>query len=107
MKSLQNLIESGALNQPQQKLAKQLFTRLNRFNHIFNKAEHKLDKFVQSCGNTDKAFDRLDDAFTLAGKGKSDGLFKTVQNVKGFNITLEGSVVNGVPRSATAFIRMR
>lgn len=95
--------QSGILNPAQQAIAKQAITRLNKINHIFNKAEHKLGDFVESCGSNRKAFDKLEHAFKKVAKGRSDGVFEASINIDGFNITVRGSVVNGLPKIGTAF----
>ena len=105
-KALQDLLSSGALNPAQTQIARHGVTRLNTIKHIFGKPTHKLDDFVKACGNNQgKALDNLNDAFSAVTKGRPDGLIgDVIIKVKGFDITVRGAVVGGVPKLATAFI---
>ena len=65
---------------------------------------HKLDDFVKACGNKDKAFDKLEDAFANAVKDRSDGRIEIIIRANGFDITVRGAIVSGAPKIGTAFI---
>ena len=104
-RGLQNFLNSGGLNPAQTQIARQGLARLNKIKHIFDKKAHKLDDFVEACGDQSKAFDNLNDAFKQLAKDRQDGLIRdAVVKVRGFEITVRGAVVDGVPKISTAFI---
>ena len=78
----------------------------NKANHIFGKAAHNLDPLVSAMGgeeNTIRAV--LNEA---NGSFPSSGVFNesmVTANVAGYIVCLRGSVINGVPKLGTMFIR--
>lgn len=75
----------------------------NKAHHIFDVAKHKLDSVVEASGGKAEAFQALQKATSEATQGLS-GQFKTVVQVAGHNVTVEGAVVNGTARIGTAYI---
>jgi len=78
----------------------------NKVVHIFGNPRHKLDEVVTAVGSREEAF-RMLQRQTQAAVGR-DGLtdtFETVVNIKGYDVTVRGKVVDGTTRIGTAFRR--
>ncbi|MBO0664124.1 hypothetical protein LQ948_15935 [Jiella sp. MQZ9-1] len=79
----------------------------NKVDHIFGDKQlqkHKLDQYLESFdGDKAQAYRALQNATRNAVRATS-GPFQTVVRSNGFNVTVRGAVVNGVPRLSTAFI---
>ncbi|MGX5203189.1 hypothetical protein [Aliikangiella sp. IMCC44632] len=96
-----NLYHSSALTPAQQIVARNAIKRLNKINHIFGKARHKLDDLVEACGSEAKAFDKLNEAAQAALKNgrlnlKNGINTETVVTVNGVDVVLVGGrVING------------
>ena len=78
----------------------------NRLNHIFGKAQHNLGPLLQQfSGSQEAAFDALKTATEVAVNAKSlTGVFETVVQVGGLQVTVRGAVVSGAIKIGTAFI---
>ena len=80
----------------------------NKINHIFNKKEHKLDKFLENFQNNPKqAYDVTIDALKeeiSAGKLPNNFTNGYKINVDGFEIEVRGVIKNGKPEIGTIFI---
>lgn len=77
---------------------------VNKLNHIFGQAKHKLDDFVAALGSREVAYDALQKGTQAAvGAQKITGKFEIKVVVNGFAITVRGIVVDGVARIGTAF----
>lgn len=79
----------------------------NKLAHIFGKAEHNLDPFVNSFGGSqDDAFRALQTEFSnVAGNYTNQQLNQGVQVVvNGYSVTVRGAIVDGTARIGTAFI---
>jgi RHS repeat-associated protein len=81
----------------------------NQANHVFGAksiGRHKLDSVLNAFqGNKIAAFNALEGAAQqLANQGMIKGVFQTVVQVGGHDVTVRGAVVNGTARVATAFI---
>jgi RHS repeat-associated protein len=74
----------------------------NKLNHIFNNPDHNLDALVNQLGGQENAFNALEGA--VQGQGLPNGVFSTVVDVGGSQVTVTGIVINGVARIGTAFI---
>jgi hypothetical protein len=77
---------------------------LNTIHHIFAKPGHNLSGLVQQFGSPAAAYAALEETTTaqVVAKGLT-GQFKEVVNVGGTNVTVEGKVIDGVVRIATAY----
>jgi hypothetical protein len=79
----------------------------NKVDHIFSEKQiqkHKLQDFLKSFnGDKAKAYQALQNAARNTVSTQS-GPFQAVVNVNGFNVTVRGSVMNGIARLSTAFI---
>jgi len=80
----------------------------NKLNHIFGKAGHNLDDVVMAAGSREAAFGAMErgtQAALDAGKLATDshGVFRTVVNVGGADVTVKGTVVEGVARIGSAW----
>lgn len=71
--------------------------------HIFNKAQHNLGPLVSRLGGQENTVRAVLNA--LNGKLPSVGTFERVVDVGGQAVVVRGSVVNGVPKIATMFIK--
>jgi hypothetical protein len=80
---------------------------LNKLNHIFNNLEHGLQGFVESFGSQNAAYDALKRAAQrgIEAQGLLGGTFKVVGDVGGVNVTITGTVTNGVARVGTAYVQ--
>jgi len=79
---------------------------LNKLYHIFGNAEHNLDGFLKGfAGDQAKAFGAIQSATQqqVTAQGIT-GVFEQVITVDGSQITVRGTVVNGVVQIGTAFI---
>ena len=80
----------------------------NKINHIFNKKEHKLDKFLENFQNNPKqAYDVTIDALKeeiSAGKLPNNFTNGYKINVDGFEIEVRGVIKNGKSEIGTMFI---
>jgi hypothetical protein len=79
----------------------------NKLTHIFGKAEHNLDPFVNSFGGSqDDAFRALQTEFSnVAGNYTNQQLNQGIQVVvNGYTVTVRGAIVDGTARIGTAFI---
>lgn len=74
----------------------------NKLNHIFNNPDHNLDALVNQLGGQENAFNALESA--VQSQGLPNGVFSTVVDVGGSQVTVTGNVINGVARIGTAFI---
>lgn len=74
----------------------------NKLNHIFNNPEHNLDGVVNQFGSQQNAFNALQNA--VQAQELPDGLFNTVVNVGGSNVTVTGNVIDGAVNVGTAYI---
>lgn len=74
----------------------------NKLAHIFDNPAHNLGPVVNAMGGEANAFNAIESA--VQAQGLSNGLFTTVVNVGGSNVTVTGVVINGVARIGTAFI---
>jgi RHS repeat-associated protein len=74
----------------------------NKLHHIFDNPAHNLDQLVDQLGGQQQAFDALQNA--VQGQGLPDGLFNTVVNVGGIDVTVTGNVINGVANIGTAYV---
>jgi uncharacterized protein RhaS with RHS repeats len=76
----------------------------NKATHIFGKAAHKLDPLVTKLGGQKNTFRAVLNAAN--GKLPSSGVFTDIiVNVGGYNVYLRGSVINGIPKLGTMFIK--
>ena len=80
----------------------------NKINHVFNKKDHKLDKFLENFQNNPKqAYDVTIDALKeeiSAGKLPNNFTNGYKINVDGFEIEVRGVIKNGKPEIGTMFI---
>ena len=81
---------------------------ITKINHIFNKKDHKLDKFLENFQNNPKqAYDVTIDALKeeiSAGKLPNNFTNGYKINVDGFEIEVRGVIKNGKPEIGTMFI---
>jgi len=79
----------------------------NKIHHIFSKSQHKLGNLLcKFNGNERKTFNAIYNAtFKQVKKKGIIGTFETVVKVQGQNVTVRGSVVNGIVRIGTIFIK--
>lgn len=80
----------------------------NKLNHIFGKAVHNLDDVVSAAGSREAAFGAMErgaQSALDAGKLTTDsrGLFETVVNIGGVDVSVRGAVVDGVARIGSAW----
>ena len=76
----------------------------NKVTHVFGKAAHNLDPLVTQLGGHENTFRAVLNAAN--GRLPSSGMFKDVMvNVLGHDVYLRGSVINGVPKIGTMFIK--
>ena len=76
----------------------------NKVQHIFGKAAHNLQPLVSKLGGHENTFRAVLNAAN--GKLPSSGIFKDIiVNVGGYDVYLRGSVINGVPKLGTMFIK--
>jgi RHS repeat-associated protein len=71
--------------------------------HIFDKAQHNLGPLVSKLGGQENTVRAVLNA--LNGKLPSVGTFETTVTVAGESVVVRGSVVGGVPKIGTMFIR--
>jgi RHS repeat-associated protein len=79
---------------------------INKANHVFGKSEHNLNGLLKKySGNTVKAYRGITDATQkYVKKNNITENFETILKVKGYNVTIRGTVINGMARISTAFI---
>ena len=71
--------------------------------HIFNKAGHNLEPLVSKLGGQENTVRAVLGA--LNGKLPSVGTFERVVDVGGQSVVVRGSVVGGIPKIGTMFIK--
>jgi RHS repeat-associated protein len=76
----------------------------NKLNHLFGKPQHNLGPVVQQFGSQQAAYNAIEQALNAQVPGGGTGPFSTVVNVGGYNVTVTGAYVNGVPRIGTAYV---
>jgi RHS repeat-associated protein len=79
----------------------------NKFGHIFDQAKHGLEPLVEDFGGRQQAFNAIYKAFAqrIAAQGSYvTGSEITVQ-VGSYNVTVTGTVVKGIARIGTFFIK--
>jgi hypothetical protein len=79
----------------------------NKLKHIFGKPEHNLGNFLKKFGgDQEKAYKALEGVTQkYVNINNITGNFKDiVVNVNGIDITVRGTVINGVAKIGTAFI---
>lgn len=106
---LQRIKNLGRKNKPEEKppIPRKLDpefeynTRPERLDHVFAD-KHKLDGVVQRAGGREEAMSEILDG--LKGNVPDQGVFETVVDASGENVTVRGFVDNGVIKIGTAFI---
>ncbi len=76
----------------------------NKLNHIFGNPAHNLDPVVQQFGSQADAYNALQQAVGDQLGSGGTGTYSTVVNVGGYDVTVTGAYVDGVPRIGTAYI---
>ncbi|MEA3091928.1 MAG: filamentous hemagglutinin [Caballeronia sp.] len=77
----------------------------NKLNHIFGNASHNLESLAQQLGSQENAFGAIQSATQAAfNSGGLTGVFETVVDVGGTQVTVRGAVVDGAVKIGTAFI---
>ena len=78
----------------------------NKLEHIFGQTRHNLDVLVSFYGSETTAYNAVYDAFSSVAPNYSNAqLNRGIQiMVNGFNITVRGNMVDGVPKIGTFFI---
>jgi hypothetical protein len=78
----------------------------NKLDHIFGQARHNLNPVVNAYGNREAAYNAVYSEFSrVAGNYTNAQLNRGIQvSVRGFNITVRGTIVDGVARIGTFFI---
>ena len=74
-----------------------------KVSHIFTKAQHNLQQLVSRLGGQENTVRAVLNA--LSGKLPSIGRFERVVNIGGESVVVRGSVVNGVPKIGTMFVK--
>jgi RHS repeat-associated protein len=100
---LEATIVNTTLTATRQGIAKTLSTS-NDIKHILQ-AKHKLDLLLPKTGGGLNIIRRLYLSLGKSGKLPSTGKFEITVNIYGYDVTIRGAVVNGVPRIGTAFIK--
>jgi hypothetical protein len=75
----------------------------NKLNHLFAKQQHGLDGLVEHYGSQGAVVEQMYRG--LSGVTPRDGLFSVTRTIGGEAVTIDGRVVNGIPRIGTAYIR--
>jgi RHS repeat-associated protein len=83
---------------------KHLILDKNKMHHIFAKAAHNLSPLVLKSGGYNNTIKVILTKLNRTGKLPASGRFKEIVHVNGFNVTVEGSMINGVPRIGTMYI---
>ena len=78
-------------------------TDLNKMRHIFQ-MKHNLTPLIKVAGSESNAVRRLYLSLGQAGGLPSAGEFVKTLKIYGYDVTVKGAVVDGIPRIATAFI---
>jgi RHS repeat-associated protein len=76
----------------------------NKVAHIFGQAKHGLDGVAKAMGGEAKALQAIEKATVKAVDASKDGVFKTVVNVGGQEVTVTGKIVAGEVKVGTAYI---
>jgi RHS repeat-associated protein len=81
----------------------------NKLHHIFGNPQHKLGPLLnQFGGNQQAAFEAVQNAAQAAIQQQGiTGKYKIVVNVAGLDVTVKGTVMNGVARIGTFYIPLR
>lgn len=77
----------------------------NKLNHLFAKQEHGLDGLVSRYGSQEAVVEQMYRGLSGAVTPGSDGLFSVTRRIGGQAVTIDGRVVNGIPRIGTAYIK--
>jgi hypothetical protein len=78
----------------------------NKLSHIFDNPAHDLDTVVEQLGSQGNAYAAIQSAAEAAvNSGNLTGVFETVVDVAGTQVTVRGAVVNGAVRIGTAFVK--
>lgn len=79
------------------------FANANNFSHIMA-SKHGLDVLLPKAGSEANVIRRLYLSLGQTGSLPASGVFVKVVNIYGYDVTIRGAVVNGIPRIGTAFI---
>jgi hypothetical protein len=81
----------------------------NKLHHIFGEPKHNLGPLLnQFGGNQQAAFEAVQNAAQAAIQQQGiTGKYKIVVNVAGLDVTVKGTVMNGVARIGTFYIPLR
>jgi hypothetical protein len=79
--------------------------RANKIRHIFGPARHGLGEVVSHFGSEEAAFQALERATQQAVQSQGlKGIFETTVKLGGTDVTVRGSVIDGIARIGTAFV---
>lgn len=68
-------------------------------------SKHKLDGLVKIAGSNRNVIRRLYLSLYQSCKLPASGTFEIVTKIYGYNVTIRGAMVDGLPRIGTAFIK--
>ena len=74
-----------------------------KFTHLFGEAGHNFEPLVAKLGGEENTVRAVLNA--LNGQLPSVGRFEKVVSIGGQSVTIRGSVVNGIPKIGTMFIK--
>ncbi len=77
----------------------------NSLNHLFAKQQHGLDGLVERYGSQEAVVEQMYRGLSGAVTPSSEGLFSVTRSIGGQAVTIDGRVVNGIPRIGTAYIK--
>lgn len=77
----------------------------NSLNHLFAKQQHVLDGLVERYGSQEAVVEQMYRGLSGAVTPNSEGLFSVTRSIGGQAVTIDGRVVNGIPRIGTAYIK--
>jgi hypothetical protein len=97
-----NITADIGLAEVRQGIAK-TFSIPNDIKHILD-SKHNLDLLLPRAGSEANIIRRLYLSLGQTGSLPASGVFQKVINIYGYDVTIRGAVINGIPRISTAFI---
>ena len=80
--------------------------KVNKYHHIFDKPQHKLQKYLETFNNDQEAaFNKLNEEYNnyIRDHNSPDGYLEIKLNINDCKITIRGVVIDGVGNIGTTF----
>jgi hypothetical protein len=96
--------DAGGLTQTQLDDAYSFANDENKLKHVIDPGKHGFSNLVKSTGGRSEAMWEIVNSLAAANDLPASGRFQVTRIIGGENVTIQGAMVNGVPRIGTAYI---